>query len=154
MKLRAAAIVSSWYHRMPRMTPSTSRHEEQIHLPMAPGLTTSVAAATPSINLDAYIRNIDSAEVQEYSYSTVYGVLQEVQLLGARSTETRAAGVMRAMTPLISFIDRYSKAVDNITQYPSNPASLIWGCLRVLLRVSSSPLANGLILGTGQLLIT
>ncbi|KAF3767279.1 hypothetical protein M406DRAFT_69440 [Cryphonectria parasitica EP155] len=45
---------------------------------------------------------------------------------------------MRVLTPFISFIDRYSRAVDNLTQYASNPASLIWGCLRVLLRVAQS----------------
>lgn len=47
---------------------------------------------------------------------------------------TRKVG--RCLNPLISFIERFSPAVDIAVQGTINPAALVWGAMRALLVVS------------------
>lgn len=86
-------------------------------------------------SLESYISNIPKAERLEYQFSTVQGVLTEIQL--HRSSINRADSALRVFTPLISFIDRHSAAVDMMAQNFGSPTCLIWGCLRAILRVDS-----------------
>ncbi|KAM3523884.1 hypothetical protein NHJ13051_004861 [Beauveria bassiana] len=89
-------------------------------------------------SLTQYMSTIDDAELHEYKFSTVQGVLLEIQLLGVHGPTPRGAAGLGALTPFISFIDRYSNAVDMMVQNFGAPSCLIWGCLRVILKVGRS----------------
>ncbi|KAM3511901.1 hypothetical protein MY11210_004442 [Beauveria gryllotalpidicola] len=88
--------------------------------------------------LTKYMSTIDDAEINEYRFSTVQGVLLEIQLLSAHGPTPRGAVGLGALTPFISFVDRYSAAVDMVAQNFGAPSCLIWGCLRVILKVGRS----------------
>ncbi|KAK8119664.1 C2H2 domain-containing protein [Apiospora kogelbergensis] len=49
---------------------------------------------------------------------------------------------MAILTPFLSFLDRYSLAVDNMAQYEANPSSLIWGLLRIVIRSLNSSIGG------------
>ncbi|KAM0670873.1 hypothetical protein ACQRIU_001268 [Beauveria bassiana] len=87
--------------------------------------------------LTQYMSTIDDAEIHEYKFSTVQGVLLEIQLLSAHGPTPRGAVGLGVLTPFISFVDRYSTAVDMMVQNFAAPSCLIWGCLRVILKVIS-----------------
>lgn len=92
------------------------------------------SAEDSDINLDASIDSIGNA--MDSRFSTIQGVLQEVHLLACTTPPTRGAQILQQVTSLISFIDRYALAIDSMTQFNPNPCALIWGCLRMILKVS------------------
>lgn len=98
-----------------------------------------VTPAMSCCQLEDFLGTMDSVERLEYQVSTVQDVLKEIQLLSAKTTLTRADSALRVLTPFISFIDRYSAAVDMMAQNFGSPSCLIWGCLRVILRVRLYP---------------
>jgi len=89
-------------------------------------------------SLQQYVKSITDPETLEYRFSTIQDVLLEIQLLEVRRAEGKGNEVLRVFTSFISFIERYSKAVDMMAQYNASPSCLIWGCLRVVLRVCKS----------------
>ncbi|PMB65156.1 Nephrocystin-3 [Beauveria bassiana] len=88
-------------------------------------------------SLTQYMSTIDDAEIHEYKFSTVQGVLLEIQLLSAHGPTPSGTVELGVLTPFISFVDRYSAAVDMMVQNFGAPSCLIWGCLRVILKVTS-----------------
>ncbi|KAI1742093.1 NACHT domain protein [Xylaria scruposa] len=92
----------------------------------------------PGSTLQHYVEKFDSGARDSDQYSTIHAVVQEIGVLGRSSTRERSHTILQAITPFISFIDRYSLAIDNMAQYQSNPCSLIWGSLRILLRMAQS----------------
>lgn len=86
-------------------------------------------------DMEAYLKTISKAELQEYEFVTVKDVLLEIQKLGAEQSRSFADKTLRVLTPLISFVDRYAKSMDSIVQNLPCPAAIVWGCLRALIRV-------------------
>ncbi|KAI1828424.1 NACHT domain protein [Xylaria intraflava] len=88
--------------------------------------------------LSTYIETISTTERLEYKFCAVQDIIQEIQILRLQSSESRAHKALQIITPFVSFIDRYSRAIDNMVQFNASPASLIWGSLRVVLRLVQS----------------
>lgn len=47
----------------------------------------------------------------------------------------RAARIIHAFIPLIQFLDRNSRAIDNFVQVQPMPCAIIWGLLRTIFEV-------------------
>jgi hypothetical protein len=86
---------------------------------------------------EATSSTIQVAQREIYNFSNIQGVLQEIHVLSQASSSVRASRILGIITPFISFIDRYSLAIDTFCQFNPAPSSLIWGSLRVILQVGS-----------------
>jgi hypothetical protein len=74
----------------------------------------------------------------DFRYTTLQHVVLEVQRLDERQVATSISRKIGSrIDPLISFLQRYARALDTMVQAYPYPSALIWGLLRVLLVVSS-----------------
>ncbi|KAI0847978.1 hypothetical protein F5Y00DRAFT_270426 [Daldinia vernicosa] len=66
-------------------------------------------------------------------------ILEEIEALEASLHRRPPGEAIRMLTPLLSFIERYSTVVDTMTQYQANPSSLIWGALKLIVLMARTP---------------
>ena len=71
-------------------------------------------------------------------------LLQEIKDVQARQSELAEQWLSdhagwRKLAPLLDCLERFTATVDTFVQFNPSPASLIWGGIKLLLRVSRSP---------------
>ncbi|KAI0895170.1 hypothetical protein F4806DRAFT_503125 [Annulohypoxylon nitens] len=71
------------------------------------------------------------------SYATVFEILEEVKALETSPSSHQSSQALRILTPFLSFIDRYSTVADTLVQYDVSPACIIWGSLKMIVRMIS-----------------
>jgi hypothetical protein len=78
---------------------------------------------------------IHPQQIQQTGTATLMELTSTIQLLNARyHNDSVARQIGTRLEPLISFVERYAKSLDILSQgIPL--ASIIWGALRVLLEV-------------------
>ena len=73
--------------------------------------------------------------------STWKELLSEIQALDKAHTASRTSRkVAHRLQPFVAFVERYSPAIDVGIQGISSPATVVWGCLRVIFVVSQHQL--------------
>ncbi|OTB00301.1 hypothetical protein M426DRAFT_66233 [Hypoxylon sp. CI-4A] len=82
-------------------------------------------------------QSVCTTQVQDHQI-TVYEVLEEVKTLEASAFHCRSSQATRMITPFLSFIDRYSTVVDTMVQYDVSPACIIWGTLKMVIKMAGN----------------
>lgn len=100
------------------------------------------SSASLRLALDEYSKNYghaDSHELHQASLKEVIDGLLQIERKHIASKRFGKGNLKSRLMGLITFVDRYSAAIDCLVQTCSgfvvNPAALIWGLLRILIEV-------------------
>ncbi|OAL21718.1 hypothetical protein AYO22_07660 [Fonsecaea multimorphosa] len=91
------------------------------------------------VSFERFRATLDPDEQEKFQHTTFQDVISEVESLEKKqAASSHTVKIKSRIQPLLSFLDRYGRALDSLTQAKPIPFSLVWGLVRILLEVASS----------------